>query len=165
MTETTVLDRLVSWTLDHDGDIYGDEQERLRWYEGIATASTVQWIVLPWTIAVMSWICSREVAGYLLVLAVMFYVPMFLTTAYASKKQINLLPRTWTKKRIIVSVASGLPIVVVAIGLTRAFDEGLDSDGMVGGAIGGTVGLVVAIFATRAIARNRLERDANAVDD
>jgi hypothetical protein len=165
MADTTTLDRLVSWTLDHDGDIYGDEQERLRWYEGIAVASSVQSIVVPWTLAVMSWICSREVAKYLVVLAVVFYVPTFLTAAYASKKRVYLARPHRTTKAVVLSVVAGLPVVVLVVGLIRALDEGLDPDGLVGGAIGSAIGLVVAVFVARAISQHRLAREANAVDE
>ena len=41
---TSVLDRVVRWNLDFDGDIYGDERERLRWYEGIATAAVAPFV-------------------------------------------------------------------------------------------------------------------------
>ena len=39
----TVIDRVVRWNLDLDGSdaIYGDERERLRWYEGITTAASL----------------------------------------------------------------------------------------------------------------------------
>jgi hypothetical protein len=165
MTDVTVLDRFVSWTLDHDGDIYGDERERLRWYEGIAIAATVQWVVVPWAIAIMSWIADRQTAMYLLILAVVFYVPIFLTTAHVVRKHVNTTPLTWTKKRVITTVASGLPFLVMVVGLTRALDEGLDPGGVVGGAIGGGVGLVVAIFATRAISRRRAAAEADRLEE
>jgi pilus assembly protein TadC len=165
MADTTTLDRFVSWTLDHNGDIYGDEQERLRWYEGIAVASSVQWIVVPWTMAVMSWICSREVARYLVVLAIVFYVPTFLTTVYVSRKRVNLAPPHRNAKVVTLGVVSGLPSVVMVVGLVRALDEGLDPDGIVGGVIGGAIGVVIAILAVREIARRRVIREANAVDE
>ena len=52
----TMLDRVVRWSLDSDGDFYGDERERLRWYEGIATAASLQWLAIPW--AAVGW-CGR----------------------------------------------------------------------------------------------------------
>ena len=45
---TTVLDRVVRWNLDINGDSYGDERERFRWYEGIAAAFSVQSLLVPW---------------------------------------------------------------------------------------------------------------------
>jgi hypothetical protein len=48
-----VLDRVVRRHLDFDGDLYGDERERLRWYEGIATAASLQWLAIPWVAAIL----------------------------------------------------------------------------------------------------------------
>ena len=55
----TVLDRVVRWNLDVDGDLYGDERERYRWYEGIATAASLQWLIIPWAAAIMVWPLGR----------------------------------------------------------------------------------------------------------
>ncbi|GAA2621869.1 hypothetical protein [Paractinoplanes durhamensis] len=59
---TNVLDRVVRWNLDLDGDLYGDERERLRWYEGIATAASLQSILIPWSAAVMVWPLGKPAA-------------------------------------------------------------------------------------------------------
>lgn len=79
VTRRTVLfDRLAKSALDHDGDIYGDERARLRWYEGIAVTSTVQWILVLWVLAVCAWLAPVSAAPALWCIAVAFVVPMYL---------------------------------------------------------------------------------------
>ena len=104
MTESSTLERFVSWTLDHDGDIYGDERARLRWYEGITTTASVQWIVVPWALAIMSWTANRRIAVYLAVVAAVFYLPMALGTAYAMRNRIYPAKLAWTRKRVLTSL-------------------------------------------------------------
>ena len=58
----TLLDRVVRWQLDPDGDLYGDERERRRWSAGIATAASLQWMALPWAAATLVWMLGRPAA-------------------------------------------------------------------------------------------------------
>ncbi len=165
MASATVIDKLVSWTLDHDGDIYGDERERLRWYEGIAVAASVQWILVPWALAVLAWMADREVAPHLVVVAFVFYAPQFLVSVHLVRTKVDINKVTWHRKRVIATVATALPFLVMVVGLVRAFDEGLDPDGLIGGAIGGTVGGVAAILIARAVARRRVAEEGNMGDE
>ena len=146
---TAPIDRLAVWLLDHDGELYGDEQERLRWYEGIALTASIQWIVVPWALAVMAWIGGRAVAPYLLIAAVVFYLPILLTNAYVTRWRVRLFAGGWTRKRIVISVLSGLPYVVLVIGLARAYD-GFDDPAMViSGAVGALIGLGAVVIGFR----------------
>ncbi|MET0424989.1 MAG: hypothetical protein ABW046_13985, partial [Actinoplanes sp.] len=75
---TTLLDRVVHWNLDLDGDLYGDERERYRWYEGIATAASLQWMLIPWAAAIMVWPLGRPAVLPLAVVLAVLWLPMLL---------------------------------------------------------------------------------------
>ncbi len=54
-----LLDRVVRWNLDLDGDSFGDERERYRWYEGMTTAASLHGLLIPWAAAIMVWPLGR----------------------------------------------------------------------------------------------------------
>ena len=83
----TLLDRVVRWGLDSDGnDFYGDERERLRWYEGIATAASLQWLAIPWAAAVLVWPLGMPSVLPLTVMLVLLVVPMAMCMAYVHRR-------------------------------------------------------------------------------
>src|SRR4051812_1841514 len=124
---TTILDRVVRWNLDFDGDIYGDERERLRWYEGIATAASLQWAALPWAAAILVLALGRSAVVPTLVLLVVLLLPQVLCTAYVRRRRVDTTPRSWTGKRILISTLGGLPYVIYMIAALRAWDPDNDS--------------------------------------
>lgn len=150
---TASIDRLAAWLLDHDGELYGDEQERLRWYEGIALTASIQWIAVPWALAVMAWLGGRPVAPYLLIAAVVFYLPLILTNAYITRWRVRLITGGWTRKRMVISVLSGLPYAVLAVGLARAYGTFDDPATIIGGGVGAAIGLGAAAIGLRRDAR------------
>lgn len=117
----TLLDRIAYWTLDHDGDIYGDERERLRWYEGIATAATIQWIATPWAAAVLVWTLGRPAVLPLAVLMIIFYVPMLVCHWYVRRRRVETDVQTWSRKRFIVAALSAPPYILFLVGCAWAF--------------------------------------------
>lgn len=160
----TIFDRSVDWILDHDGDIYGDERERLRWYESIAVSASIQWLVVPWVLAVLVWVGGRDQVGYLVVLAVAFYLPMLISTFYVSSRKVRLVSR-WNRKRVAISLLAGLPYALFFLGALRAYEGGgLDPGGVVGGVIGGIVGLALAIVGLRRT-QQRQTREAALAED
>jgi hypothetical protein len=156
----TLLDRFVRWNLDLDGgDLYGDdERERLRWYEGIATAAQVQGIAVPWAIAIAIWFAGRSAVLPLLIVLAAWVAPMFFTTLYVQGRRVDTTPRSWSGKRLLLGVLGGLPIVVAAMG---AIYEG-NPDGyvwessVIGAVIGGGIG--VAALARKTKQRRRAEQ-------
>lgn len=156
---TTVLDRFVRWNLDLDGgDLYGDdERERLRWYEGIATAAQVQGVAVPWAAAIAVWIFGRPVVVPLLIVLAAMILPMWFGNVYVRGKRVDTTPRSWSAKRIVLGVLGGLPIVLFAIGALYRNDP--DSfvwvNSLIGAGIGGALG--VAVLARRTRQRRRAE--------
>jgi hypothetical protein len=160
---TTILDRVVHWNLDLDGDIYGDERERYRWYEGIATAASLQWLVVPWSAAVMVWPLGRTAVLPLAVVLVLMWIPMVLCTIYVRRRRVDTAPRSWGAKRVFLTVAGSLPYAVFLIGAFYVYDPA----GSVwrGALVGGVLGAVLGGASQIAQSRRRRRQDALAGDE
>jgi predicted membrane-bound spermidine synthase len=154
---TTLLDRVVRWNLDFDGDIYGDERERLRWYEGIATAASLQWIAIPWAAAIMVWPLGRPSVVPLAVVLAVLVLPMWLSAVYVRSRRVDTVPRRWTGKRLLLSILGGVPFLVFLIGALYVNDPESSSwrGAIVGAAIGGAIGIVMSALKVRS--RRRAE--------
>jgi membrane associated rhomboid family serine protease len=163
---STALDRVVRWALDVDGDTYGDERERLRWYEGIATAASLQWLAVPWAAAVLVWPLGRPAVLPLAVVLTLMYVPMLVCQAYMRRRRVDTSPRTWRLKTILHTAAGVLPYVVFLVGALDAYqapDHSTAIGAAVGGVFGGTLGTVA--LALRSRRQRRLEVAAAGDDD
>jgi len=160
---TTVLDRFFRWNLDFDGDLYGDERERLRWYEGMAVSNSLQSMALPWAAAILIWPLGRPAIVPLGALLVLLVLANWLTTVYVSRRRVETVPRHWSPKRILFSTLTGLPIVVFGIGALRAWQP--DSSAWQGGIVGATVGGAVGLVWSALQVRNRRRREAAIVGD
>jgi hypothetical protein len=159
---TTVLDRIVRWNLDYDGDLYGDdERERLRWYEGIATAAQMQWVAIPWVAAILVWVGGRPTVVPLLVILAVLVLPMGLCTLYVRSRRVDTTPRTWSAKRLLLAALGSLPFVVFMIGA----DYQLRHTGLPSLILGAAVGLMLGIGITAVKVRRRRRLEAVAIAD
>jgi MYXO-CTERM domain-containing protein len=156
------IDRLVNYVLDVDGDIYGDERERIRWYEGISLAASFQWLAVPWAMAVLVWFADRSTVPFLVAVLTVFYVPILLTTAYVRRKGVRLLPERRNAKYWLITALGGVPYLVFVLGAIAVHDPASSDDGsswgaLVGGVVGGALGLLGLAYAER---RRRRREDA-----
>jgi hypothetical protein len=143
------LTRLFNSILDVKGSIYGDEQERLRWYEGIAVAASIQWLLVPWVIAAAIWMGGRPVVSYMLAVTAALYIPQLITLRYALKSRVRL-QNQWSAKGVVTGVLSAGGYLAIVAGAVRAYDNGFDPAGLKGAAVGGPIGLLLAVaFAHR----------------
>jgi len=141
-----MLDRFVRWNLDFDGDLYGDdERERLRWYEGIATAASLQWTALPWAAAVLVLALGLPAVVPTLVMLGVLLIPMVLSTWYVRHSRVETVPRRWGGKRMVLSTLAGLPWVVYGLAAIQQWRPETDmaTGGVVGAVIGGLIGLAM----------------------
>lgn len=157
MTITQPFDELSKWMLDHDGDIYGvDERERLRWYEGIAVAASVQWLLVPVVLAIVVWVGGRPVAPAMLAVSVAFFLPMSIANSYVARHRVSTTPVRWTRKRIIVLCMSGIPLLVLIVGFARAFGFfEQDTRTVVWTLVGGFIGMAIAAICMVVIGRRK----------
>jgi hypothetical protein len=162
---TTLIDRFVHWTLDFDGDLYGDdERERLRWYEGTATAAQVQWIAVPWAAAAAVWAFGKPVVLPLIIVLAVLLVPLVFCAFYVEGKRVSTTPRTWSRKRLLLGVLAGLPYFVFAVGALYHLD-GPESSTWKGAIVGGFIGLAFGAVMQARQTRKRRRLDAAVVLD
>jgi hypothetical protein len=158
MMGMTLLDRVVRWGLDSDGDFYGDERERLRWYEGIATAASLQWLAIPWAAAVLVWPLGRSSVLPLTVVLVLLIIPMAMCTIYVRRRRVDTEVHAWTGQRVVWAVLGSLPYVVFLIGALYVRDP--DSSTWLGAIVGAAFGGTAGIIATAAGIRRRRRQEA-----
>ncbi|MFC6021153.1 hypothetical protein ACFP2T_33890 [Plantactinospora solaniradicis] len=159
-SRVTVLDRIADWALDPDGRTYGDERERLRWYEGMATAAMIQWIALPWAAAALVWIGGRPVAPSLVVLMVLLYLPILLCARYVARRRVNPHQVRWTTRTISTALLAGVPYLLFLSGLAHAYQL-LTGPPAWAVPLGATIGVGGAAVGVRLDARRR-QRAADA---
>lgn len=160
----TVVDRVVRWALDPDGDSYGDERERLRWYEGIVAAAQVQWIALPWAATALVWILGKPAVLPLAVMMALVYLPIAGCLAYLHRRRVETAVRRWTPKRIALGLMGGAPYVLFMLSAVYAV-TGWRSSIARGIAVGALIGVVAAIIGLIADTRRRRHREAAVVGD
>ena len=158
-----VLERAVRWNLDVDGDIYGDERERLRWYGGIAAAATLQWVAVPCAAAVLVWILGRPVVLPLLVVLVVMVLPMILSTLYVRQRRVDTDVRQWSAKRVLLTAGLVVPVIAFYSGARHAYDPG--SYDWLFTAFGGVVGALLGMVVIATKTRQRRRAEASAVED
>ncbi|MET8150320.1 hypothetical protein ACIBSW_36660 [Actinoplanes sp. NPDC049668] len=154
---TTSIDRIARWALDPDGDLYGDERERLHWYEGIAVAASIQWLAVPWVAAVMVWSQGRDAVTPLAAVLAALYLPVLITGSYVQRRRIETTPTIWSRKRVILTVLHTLPYLLFAVGAMYFI---VDSATFIGAGVGILVGAVVGILILRFRTVRRRRRDA-----
>jgi hypothetical protein len=159
----TLLDRMVRWNLDLDGDSYGDERERVRWYEGMAFAAVAQWIAVPWAAAVLVWPLGRPAVLPLAVVLAATVIPMALCTAYVRRRRVEPVPRHWSPQWVVMWVLTALPYVVFVVGAYYVDDP--ESSTWLGAAAGAVVGGLLAAFLVLRQARERRRREAATAGD
>jgi len=160
---TTILDRVVRWNLDLGGDLYGDERERFRWYEGMTTAASLQGILLPWAAAVMVWPLGKESVLPLSVMLAAAWFPLVIATWYVTHRQVDTTPRTWSPKRILLLLITVLPYAIFVVGALYVARPG--DSAWLGAAAGSAFGAFLGIAATVVQGRRRARREALAADD
>ncbi|WP_306215430.1 hypothetical protein [Actinoplanes sp. RD1] len=159
----TFLDRVVHWNLDLDGDLYGDERERLRWYEGMTTSASLQSFLLPWAAAVMVWPLGKPSVLPLAVMLAVSWAPQLLATFYVRHRRVDPTPRSWSAKRISLMVITVLPLVVFVSGANYVHEP--HDTAWLGAIVGGVVGALLGVVVLVAKGRQRDRQEAAAGDD
>lgn len=159
-----VVTRVVNWTLDNEGYGFGDERERLRWYEGIVGAASFQAILVPWAAAVLVWVVrERSAAACLAVVLAAFYVPMGLAQWYVARRKVSVFLVRWTVKSVVLGQLQIVPYMAFVFGALHAFEQ-MDTVTAVKVSVSQYVLLIGTGFATHWILRRRQRREAVAGD-
>ncbi|GAA1605889.1 hypothetical protein [Actinoplanes couchii] len=161
---TTLLDRFADWNLDHDGDLYGDERERTRWYEGIAVTWQTQMILVPWTITVLVWVLGGSAVLPLAITLAVLLAPLSIMQIYVARRRVEVTPRVWTTKRKVIGLLSGAPYVLFMIGV--AFQLGWpQDDSWISMTVGALIGLAFGVVMQARASRKRRLAEAAIVAD
>lgn len=152
----STFDRFVDAVLDVDGEIYGDEQERLRWYEGITVAASVQWVVIPWALAALAIIDGDRFGPALWTVAAVFLLPVYLMVIHTSRRRVRTVS-LHSRKVLISGVLFHLPLPIMAVALLWP-DDAERAAPFIGGVVGGTVGVVLAATLTYLNGRRKRSR-------
>jgi hypothetical protein len=155
----TPVDRVTDYLLDVDGTIYGDERERIRWYEGISLAASFQWLAVPWAMAVLVWFADRETVPFLVAILVLFYLPILISVAHVWRKGVRLVPERASVEYWMFGALGGVPYVVFTVGAIAAYDGPSERGSWWGALVGGVVGGALGLVALFAVERHRRRRE------
>jgi hypothetical protein len=160
---TSVLDRVVQWNLDYNGDLYGDERERYRWYEGIATAAQLQAILIPWVAAIAVFPLGGHAVLPLALMLVAFWLPAMLSTVYVRSRKVDTAPRGWSPKRVLLTTLTALPYGLFVAGAFYVHNS--ESSTWIGAIVGGVFGAGLSVVALTVKGRRRQRLEALAGDE
>ncbi|MEZ6014701.1 MAG: hypothetical protein R3F49_06290 [Planctomycetota bacterium] len=154
--QTTRGNAFTRWVLDEDGDWWGDEQERMRRYEGIALMEHAQMILFPSVMAVMAWTCPKSAAPWLLAALLAFLYPTMFGTAYVLKRHVRVA--RWRRNQVLWTALSLGPIIAALAGLASKL--GLSGAGLTGSIVGGVVLGLIGLMAYKAQLARRARSSA-----
>lgn len=162
-----LFDRFMGWVLDPDGVMYGDERERLRFYESSTLVASLHAVLVPWTLLACALLGGRAVAPVVLAVAAVFLVPWILGSVHVQRRRVRATPVRLSKTYVITAFLTWVPyplvLVVVAGQFARDTDTGFSRGfwyGVMGGAVGGAIGGVIAMWRT-----HRVEHRSGPVED
>ncbi len=96
-----LFQRFVDWSLDHGGQIFGDERERLVWYEAILAMATFQMVGLPWAFFICSLLCPIGALPYLIGLHYAVFLPMLASYVHAATKRVDFSKINWLTGKVV----------------------------------------------------------------
>jgi hypothetical protein len=156
-----LLDITTDWLLDRRGQLFGDEQERLRRYEGLAVAATVQGVLVPWLAVLALAVWGRPAAPAIILLLVGSVLPTALGAGYATRWRVRSVPDRWSLKEWLLRTAGWVPYVIATLQILAAFDR--PRSVIVGGIVGGVIGMVLGPFVR--MGRRLREQDRDRIPD
>lgn len=156
MATAKPLERLVRQVLDLD---YGDEQERLRYYELYATAVHVQLIGLPLVGAGVIAIAGHAATGPVLIMLAAAIVPILAGLSHLQRHRvrIDLIASSRRNRGYSIAYAISCLTLVVAVAIRGS------NSGFTGGlTVGAPLGVVAGIAAAATARRHRSAERADA---
>lgn len=152
----SLFERMCDAILDRDStSVYGDERDRYHWYEAIAVGASIQWIAIPWALAILAAVDADRFGPALWVVFATWLVPILVMNAYVQRRRVSEVElRSRTARSTLVAML--VPIgAFLAIMLWRS-DVDLSPGRMLRTLVGMIV--VLAIVAAIGLAMRRRER-------
>ena len=126
-------------------------------------ASSLQSMLIPWAAAAMVWPLGRPSVLPLAIVLVVQWATTMVSTLYVMRRRVDTVPRSWTAKRLLITVLTAAPYVVFLVGALYAYDSAGDT--WLGAAVGGVLGGMLSVVGTIAKIKRRDRREALAGDD
>lgn len=118
-----LVDRFTTWLLPDRSPVFGDERDRLHWYEATYLVAGVQWYLLPWALAVMAWVAPPEAAPYIAVLYGLFLLPFPLINIHVARRRVQIKDSDVRSRYVVLgTLLFWLPLPVILLGLTVGLD-------------------------------------------
>ena len=154
-TTDSPFDRMCDAILDHGSSaIYGDERDRYHWYEAIAVGASIQWIAIPWTLAILAAIDADRFGPALWALFAAWIVPILVMNAYAQRRHVSQA-EVRTRAAVGTALATWIPLLAfLAIMLWPGGDVSVRT--AAGALLGGVAAL--ALMVAFGVVRSRRTR-------
>jgi hypothetical protein len=88
--KTSKSEQLVRWIVDADGQSYGDERDRQRYYESNTAATVVMIYFTPWLAAATMLAFGKSAVGPALLMGAMPFVLSIVAMPYLKSQQVNV---------------------------------------------------------------------------
>lgn len=147
-TTTGPLGRLTHRILDLD---YGDEQERLRYYETYAIAVHLQLIALPAVGAVVIGVIGRSAIGPVLVMLGMAFAAILPGLIHLGRHNVRTesIAMSERNRGYMAAYALSCSVLIVAVVARGGGGSGFGGGFRIGSAVGLGLGFVALALATR----------------
>ena len=93
----SLIEKSINWIVDARGDSYGDERERLRYYEAHSAMLTVQTYLMPVIAAIVISIAGKNSIAPVLVLTSIPTILAIMGLAYLRQEGVSLASNTFRK--------------------------------------------------------------------
>ncbi len=162
------LDRLVAWILDPDGVAFGDERERLRYYESSTVVASLHGVLVPWALVACALLGGQAVAPVVIAIAVVFVLPLLVGSAYVRRRRVRTTPARVSPTFVVTAVLCWMPypvlLLVVAAQFASSSGHGFARGFLYGGIGGAVIGAIAGLIGF--VHQHRAEhRQAPAEDD
>ncbi len=159
-TPDSRFERMCDAILDRGStSIYGDERDRYHWYEAIAVGASIQWIAIPWALAILAAIDADRFGPALWVLFATWLVPIMVMHSYAQRRRVSEVD--YRSRTAIGTVLSTYVPTLAFLGI-MLWHSGIDLS--LGAAVRSLVGMLVvlafafALLVVIGLVRERRER-------
>src|SRR5512142_652022 len=142
-----LLDTVTDWLLDRRGELYGDEQERLRRYEGLAVAATVQGVLIPWLAVLALALWGRPVTPTIILVLLGLYLPTTLASGYLTRWRVRTVPGRFSRKGSVFCAVASAPYLIATFQILAIQHASRAS--IYGAVVGAAFGTAVSFFALR----------------
>jgi hypothetical protein len=144
-TTDSPFERMCDAILDHGStSIYGDERDRYHWYEAIAVGASIQWIAIPWALAILAAVDAERFGPALWTLFATWIIPILVMNAYAQRRRVSEVT-VRTRAATGTVLATWIPLIAFLAIMVRPAVETSRSARIAGVLVGGFAALCLMV--------------------